>query len=92
MKPGVVAYFAMEKRVNFCLDTNGRSFRSYARAYEHLMVHLNATKDEVDPWTQEIIPKSIWSYKEIPVTFLQYFEYTRSNDLVLLEMTIKNTN
>lgn len=81
-----IAYFSLEKRVNFCLDTNGRSFRSYPRAYEHLLMHLDGKEDQRDPWTQEIIPKSVWTWREIPINFEQHFEYERSKELVLLEI------
>ncbi len=86
----MTTYFSMEKRENFCLDTDGRSFRSYARAYEDLMLHLNAEKDEIDPWTQKTVPKSIFSYKEIPITFPQFFSYDRSDQLILFEIKLKN--
>ena len=88
LKPNMKVYLSIEKRINFALAVDGQSFCSYARAYDHLMVHLYTNTDTLDPWTQTIIPKSNFTVKKLETNFSKYFEYDRVPELELFEITI----
>lgn len=86
---GRVLYLAMEKRINFALD--GLEWRVYSRCYNHFMLHLTAEEPTFDPITGIRIPKSVFSFKRIPIGFTQYFDYERVDELHLWEIRLKST-